>query len=761
MNPKAWSARSSWLMLAALVVLGCGGEERDPVGPGTAGSTATIDSAGGSLTATLTDGASMTVTIPAGALHQAIEISVQPADPRAGDAAAFTLAPAGLRLARPVTIAIQLPDADLLATSTIVFSQGELTVPVASIVSASAHTVTAVLNTLGLAPSAEVASPTERRVASIRFAAAGNGAVRNVELDQRFQDAVAALAQLQRIGTVAAEDAMELSMLAVLDLDEAAAKADPRFPGLVTDWRTTACGQLDFAISAMESFQFASDYIGLTRVLREVVSWGFAIDDMNALMLRLQVPTCENRARTSVQSRLVELSEPITIDLNQFELSTREDYRSFFKDRIAPLLSISAALSAALFNASADLVKGLLIQQANRLRQGGFINCAFTGTRSQDLQTFLLDEEYGSAVFAVLSPYDTGRLEEDIEYCGMHIEWDLVDSTGIQRSLGRVGRGPAPGEVQLLDTVAMGARDTLRLGGDLQALLCPAPLSANNEQLIIEASATPQNFQLIGQLTPTGDNRYLPGSRLALTRQQLLDAAGLPDSAGGIVHLRFRRTGGVCAGVFHNVAHHTLGQIEIDLDRFEILTDTLPTAHKGLEYHATLQATGGAGAIWAVDDDESLPDGLSLDANGVLSGIPTAAGEFGMRLKATSGGASVIKQFVIKVDVPDLSGTWNGTFSVRLGSGGTAALSVRMVLTQDADHVAGTWFVDNVHQGLVFGFVDSWTLVSGTMSMDQEACSGLFSGSATLLPGANEMSGDFEGRDCHNNHEGGIIHISR
>lgn len=54
-----------------------------------------------------------------------------------------------------------------------------------------------------------------------------------------------------------------------------------------------------------------------------------------------------------------------------------------------------------------------------------------------------------------------------------------------------------------------------------------------------------------------------------------------------------------------------------------ILSKGLPTAHAGADYVASLSAAGGTGALtWAVADGASLPSGLSLDEDGVLSGSP-------------------------------------------------------------------------------------------------------------------------------------------
>lgn len=76
-----------------------------------------------------------------------------------------------------------------------------------------------------------------------------------------------------------------------------------------------------------------------------------------------------------------------------------------------------------------------------------------------------------------------------------------------------------------------------------------------------------------------------------------------------------------------------------------ILSKGLPTAHAGSEYVASLSAAGGKGALtWAVADGASLPAGLALDEDGVLSGTPAR----------TSG--DVVTNVDISVKVTDAEG---------------------------------------------------------------------------------------------------------
>jgi hypothetical protein len=70
-----------------------------------------------------------------------------------------------------------------------------------------------------------------------------------------------------------------------------------------------------------------------------------------------------------------------------------------------------------------------------------------------------------------------------------------------------------------------------------------------------------------------------------------------------------------------------------------VVTSALPAATVGVPYSATLNASGGIGSYsWSVGPG-SLPAGLSLNpATGVISGTPTASGQSGFIVTASSAG---------------------------------------------------------------------------------------------------------------------------
>ena len=80
----------------------------------------------------------------------------------------------------------------------------------------------------------------------------------------------------------------------------------------------------------------------------------------------------------------------------------------------------------------------------------------------------------------------------------------------------------------------------------------------------------------------------------------------------------------------------------------QITTSSLANATTGTPYTATLAASGGSSMSWTVTGG-SLPTGLTLGANGVLSGTPSGAGTFTFTVRVDGGGKSTSKQLQIVV----------------------------------------------------------------------------------------------------------------
>lgn len=110
-----------------------------------------------------------------------------------------------------------------------------------------------------------------------------------------------------------------------------------------------------------------------------------------------------------------------------------------------------------------------------------------------------------------------------------------------------------------------------------------------------------------------------------------------------------------------------------------ITTTTLPAAAVNINYSVSLQASGGSGVYTWTAPAGSLPPGLTLQTNGVLSGIPTVGGTYPVSVQVTdTSGQTVQRSFVLTVSSLGIgaaslpTGQYNSPYSFTLSaSGGT------------------------------------------------------------------------------------------
>jgi hypothetical protein len=113
-----------------------------------------------------------------------------------------------------------------------------------------------------------------------------------------------------------------------------------------------------------------------------------------------------------------------------------------------------------------------------------------------------------------------------------------------------------------------------------------------------------------------------------------------------------------------------------------ITTDSrLPTAMVGTSYSQTLTASGGSTPyVWALTPGSgALPPGISLSSSGVLSGTPTAQGDYFFSIRVTDAlSATVQRVFSLSAGAPGPAR--NGVLS-QVASGGGWKTSVYLVNT--------------------------------------------------------------------------------
>ena len=570
-------------------------------GPGTTGGvtgSATIGTTGGSVQATLPGGGTMNLTVPSGALRTSATITLEPLVPPPGALASFHLTPAGVQFDKDATLVIKLSaGAKLRPTSTLVFEQGGQRIPVAGVPNLTDGTLTVSLSALGLSES-EAAGISSRTRALSSHSAAGSatGSVYNLALDMLYVDVQVALDQLIASGTIAFAENAQLAWEAVTGQGVAVAKADSRYVPFRNHWTSAVCGFANFAFNALANFNFVSDYRGLERVMVAVIHWHRVAREMDEhLRVNLGEPvTCFNGLpdpQTRVHIRLTTLEPSIIADLNAFAVEPSPRDSSFFADRLKPLIDLGASLAFLGNPQDGQIVQNIVRDQLIRLRTLGYTRCR-AGTK-QDIQGTLAR----NAAVIPLPGLTLGDLQEDIETCGMSIQWAALDSVGISVSSGTLGGGLSPGQVTASASATLFGDGELRLrSGQLQALLCPAPASSNNEQLEIVAGRNSQSLSRVAVLSPSNANQYLASSPLLISTDTLRTVAGLGPADVGTVTVEIRRIGGLCSGRLALASHSTLATIQLTLENDPVMYfKNFNTGPAGTEWSTTQVSTSPSG----------------------------------------------------------------------------------------------------------------------------------------------------------------------
>ena len=81
-----------------------------------------------------------------------------------------------------------------------------------------------------------------------------------------------------------------------------------------------------------------------------------------------------------------------------------------------------------------------------------------------------------------------------------------------------------------------------------------------------------------------------------------------------------------------------------------ITTKTLPNGTVYTLYNQTLEATGDTPITWSLASGSTLPNGLTLNSNGTISGTPTAVGTSTFTVTATNGNGSDSKEFTLSIN---------------------------------------------------------------------------------------------------------------
>ena len=539
-------------------------------GPGTTGAvtgSANVTPAGGSVQATLPGGGTLALTVPPSALRTTTTITLEPVVPPPGSLASFRITPAGVRLDKNATLVIKVSSgAKLRTTSTLVFEQNGVRIPLGGTLDLNQGTITVALSSLGLPidPAFAVQASASGTNALADSTSQATATVTNLSADALFAHAETALDLLVRNGTPASALAMQWAMESLV---QNALVTDPRYTPIETRWITTVCPFVGFAFNDLTSFAVANDYRGLERVVSLAVLWEQRRTAMNALLRSVGSFTCPSSPtlQTRVNTKLNALKLPIVADLAAVALEPTPREVSFFEDRLQPLLDAASTLAQLSYDPEVQMLIDIIANQTVRMKFEGWTQCR-RNPGSQNIQGVL---GRAMALGAALPGVDQAEVQDDIERCGMLIDWQLIDANGATVRRDSLGPplGATPGQAILSDSATLIGNGQLSIGGYLQALLCAPPASQNNEQF--EVLAGPARGPNAGSLhrvaivSASNANRYLEVSRLNISSDTLKRAAGLAPGDTGIANVVFRRAGGICSGSLGLIHHKTLGTLAL------------------------------------------------------------------------------------------------------------------------------------------------------------------------------------------------------
>ncbi len=139
-----------------------------------------------------------------------------------------------------------------------------------------------------------------------------------------------------------------------------------------------------------------------------------------------------------------------------------------------------------------------------------------------------------------------------------------------------------------------------------------------------------QTFTGSGGISPykfRGNGNIPPG----LTPTQSGNLSGTPTAPGSYTFTVIAEDANGCTGE----RSYTLVVNAAACPTINVNPASLPTGTTGAAYNQTLSATGGAAAYAFSLVNGALPNGLSLAANGALTGTPTMAGSYSFVVRAT------------------------------------------------------------------------------------------------------------------------------
>ena len=434
-------------------VAACGGGDSPGVAvvPARAG-LADIGPAGGSVIAVFEGGATVTLTVPAGAVTALTTFRIDPATAPSDAKSAMSMSPAGLEFRKPATLTISLPagsDAKgLVATFDILGTR----VPVGGFDIAT-RTMAVDLNTLGIG----AAGPDITGLAAGRATALSNRArpeaggqsntaiqllILGGTLDGMVQQFEQLVMSFSNNGTRDNGVLVELAFGAVLNAGINNNIQEQEIRPYVASWGNKTCGQLTFAISSVNSASTTQSTPVFNQAAKDVMAWGFQMSEyfrLTKLLVNIpplvSCPALQNDIAAPIRAAFPTFLNTITGALSL--LDPINDLNQIITARLKELVTLMATLQGANLDPESNQLGGLIADQFRRERQGAYDDCRLNLRQISQRDLLVLAIV---PTFDFIRPFSQSDLISDIEFCGVSIAWETRDAQGTVLHSGQRGR---------------------------------------------------------------------------------------------------------------------------------------------------------------------------------------------------------------------------------------------------------------------------------------------------------------------------------
>lgn len=545
----------------ALLLTACGGSDPRPTGP----VTATITPKGGTVRAISDDGATFTLTFPAGAVVEPLKITLTPRAPEQGSWARFELSPAGTQLKAPVEITLTAPaNRTVVTSSTFYFGSGEERTLVPTTVDPASRTLTTRTLLLGYAPVSGAGN--------IR-AQANDSDFLNVA-DIECQIALDSLQQRFEMARLYSFSSPQSAHQLALEI-EATKKICADDPEALNAWlasaRPVACNKYRDA-TANAALIESDTYEKLLELVREVLFW--------ESMKQVLGTDCDGLGGNFVEVINTEFQEFIENFIERVNSSDfPREYNDIWHELRQAVKLLGEAALLGLEEAQDKIEDELLPPMFNKLREAAYAECRSRGEQAY-LADILLDGHLlrhplptslaGSAgvttqlledvpAWAGFSGEDVAR---DIQYCASR-RMTLEVFTALPEKIDALTRtlkgGDAPGtHEQISAETRSPVEGSWMLSGDIKTFLCAPVTRLSKDELVIKLNGVEL------ERAPHTNGAFLR-SPIDLEIESALQKAGINPEQKASYPLEIYREGEACDGLYGD-SRFKLFTIDIELD---------------------------------------------------------------------------------------------------------------------------------------------------------------------------------------------------